>query len=68
MFPENREEKITNFRMVREGINKYTCDAVREQRNYIEEILESMSLEILEKNSFSKLVKKLKDFSTFVIG
>lgn len=68
MFPENREEKITNFRMVREGINKYTCDAVREQRNYIVEILESMSLKILEKNSFSKLVKKLKDFSTFVIG
>ena len=68
MFPENSEEKITNFRMVREGINKYTCDAVREQRNYIVEILESMSLEIMEKNSFSKLVKKLKDFSTLVIS
>jgi len=62
VYKDDYEERINEFRLVREKVNKYTCDRARNKKNYMIELLKDKKLESLKKGNFNKLVTRLEKY------
>lgn len=60
-FPEEKE-RFSDFKEMREIINEYTRVSAMEQRNYMVEIANELSIEEIKTNRFSSLVGILESF------
>ena len=55
-------QSIENYLAVREAINKYTRQKKKLRENYFEELLSSLSIEVLKSNKFKELIEVLSNF------
>lgn len=62
IYPDDAEEKFNTYKMIREKVNKYTCQKAKDKVNYLLELVEKMNLDEMKNSLFINLVNRLEDF------